>query len=66
MSKSTRDQFNDVLRKQGLEVGIKPVLDVPNEESRLAEVERLGILKKDFSGFTISTLNSSLIKQQLP
>lgn len=49
MSKSTRDQFNDVLRKQGLEVGIKPVQDVPNEESRLAEVERLGIVKKDFS-----------------
>ena len=49
MNKSTRSQFNDVLRIQGSQIGILPVENIPNEESRLEEVKRLGILDKDFS-----------------
>ena len=49
MNKTTRTQFNDVLRLQGSKIGILPVEKIPNEESRLEEVKRLGILKKDFS-----------------
>ena len=44
MSNSTRDQFNDLLRSEGLNAGIIPVSNIPNEESRLNEVNRLGIL----------------------
>ena len=40
MSNSTRDQFNDLLRSEGLNAGIKPVINIPNEESRLNEVNR--------------------------
>ena len=49
MNQSTQKQFNEILRQQGLQVGIKPVEDMPNEKSRLDEVERLGVLEKDFS-----------------
>ena len=49
MNQSTQKQFNDILRQQGLQVGIKPVEDIPSEKSRLDEVERLGVLEKDFS-----------------
>ena len=49
MKKSTRSQFNDVLRLQGSQIGILPVENIPNEKSRLEEVKRLGILNKDFS-----------------
>ena len=49
MKNSTRSQFNDVLRLQGSQMGILPVENIPNEESRLEEVKRLGILNKDFS-----------------
>jgi len=49
MNKSTRSQFNDVLRQQGSKIGILPVENIPNEESRIEEVKRLGILNKDFS-----------------
>ena len=47
MSNSTRDQFNDLLRSEGLNAGIVPVSNIPNEESRLNEVNRLGILNRD-------------------
>ena len=47
MSNSTRDQFNDLLRSKGLNAGIIPVSNIPNEESRLNEVNRLGILNRD-------------------
>lgn len=49
MSEYTRSQFNDLLRKQGKEIGILPVQNVPNEQIRLEEVQRLGILDRDFS-----------------
>ena len=49
MNQSTQKQFNDILRQQGIQVGIKPVEDIPNEKCRLDEVERLGVLGKDFS-----------------
>ena len=47
MRNSTRDQFNDLLRSEGLNAGILPVSNIPNEESRLNEVNRLGILNRD-------------------
>ena len=47
MSNSTRDQFNNLLRSEGLNAGIIPVSNIPNEESRLNEVNRLGILNRD-------------------
>ena len=47
MSNNTRDQFNDLLRSEGLNAGIIPVSNIPNEESRLNEVNRLGILNRD-------------------
>ena len=47
MSNSTRDQFNDLLRSEGLKASIVPVSNIPNEESRLNEVNRLGILNRD-------------------
>ena len=49
MNQSTQKQFNDILRQQGIQVGIKPIEDMPNEKCRLDEVERLGVLEKDFS-----------------
>ena len=41
MNKSTKSQFNEVLRLQGSQIGILPVENIPNEKSRLKEVERL-------------------------
>ena len=49
MNQSTQKQFNEILRQQGLQAGIKPIENIPNEKSRLEEVERLGVLEKDFS-----------------
>ena len=49
MNQSTQKEFNDILRQQGIQVGIKPIEDIPNEKCRLDEVERLGVLEKDFS-----------------
>ena len=49
MNQATQKQFNDILRQQGIQVGIKPIKDIPNEKCRLDEVERLGVLAKDFS-----------------
>ena len=49
MNQSTQNQFNDILRQQGIQVGIKPIEEIPNEKCRLDEVERLGVLEKDFS-----------------
>ena len=45
MNQSTQKQFNNILRQQGIQVGIKPIQDIPNEECRLDEVERLGVLE---------------------
>ena len=45
MNQSTQKQFNDILRQQGIQVGIKPIEDIPNEKCRLDEVERLGVLE---------------------
>ena len=56
MNESTRNQFNDILRQQGIHAGITPVEGIPNEKSRLNEVERLGVLEKDF--FADSEYNS--------
>jgi hypothetical protein len=39
MSNSTRDQFNDLLRSRGLNAGIVPVSNIPNEESRPNEIK---------------------------
>ena len=49
MNQTTQKKFNEILRQQGIQVGIKPIQDIPNEKCRLDEVERLGVLKKDFS-----------------
>ena len=40
MRNSTRDQFNNLLRSECLNAGIVPVSNIPNEESRLNEVNR--------------------------
>ena len=49
MTQTTQKQFNEILRQQGIQVGIKPIQGIPNEKCRLDEVERLGVLEKDFS-----------------
>ena len=49
MNQTTQKKFNEILRQQGIQVGIKPIQDIPNEKCRLDEVERLGVLEKDFS-----------------
>ena len=49
MNQTTHKKFNEILRQQGIHVGIKPIQDIPNEKCRLDEVERLGVLEKDFS-----------------
>ena len=54
MNQSTQQQFNEILRQQGLQAGIKPVENIPSEKSRLEEVERLGVLEKDFSQIQIT------------
>ena len=48
MGNTSRNQFNDLLRLQGTESGIIPVDNIPNEQSRLNEVNRLKILNRDF------------------
>ena len=44
-----RNQLNNILRKKGEKVGIIPVANLDNEDQRLAEVSRLGIIDKDLS-----------------
>jgi F0F1-type ATP synthase epsilon subunit len=45
---------------------LKPGIIKVLSKSGTTTSEISSLTKKDFSGFTISTLNSSLIKQQLP
>ena len=47
MSNSTRNQFNDLLRSEGINAGIVQVSNIPNKESRHNEVNRLRILNRD-------------------
>ena len=49
MNQTTQKKFNEILRQQGIQVGIKPIQGIPNEKCRLDEVERMGVLEKDFS-----------------
>ena len=46
MNQSTQKQFNDILRQQGIQVGIKPIEYMPNEKCRLDEVEQIGVLER--------------------
>ena len=49
MKKFIRDQFNSLLQSQGHKAGIVPVENPFNEEDRLAEVKRLGVMDRDLS-----------------
>ena len=44
-----RNQLNNILRKKGEKAGIVPVANLKNENQRLAELNRLGIIEKDLS-----------------
>tara|TARA_B100001996_G_C18644641_1_gene586907 strand:- start:467 stop:1642 length:1176 start_codon:yes stop_codon:yes gene_type:complete len=44
-----RNQLNNIMRKKGKKAGIVPVTNLKNEDQRLAEVNRLGIIDKDLS-----------------
>ena len=50
MKKFFKDKINNILRDQGLKAGIVPVENPENEDHRLAEVQRLGVLDRDLSG----------------
>ena len=50
MKKFFRNKLNNIIRNQGLKAGIIPVENPENEDQRLAEVQRLGILDRDLSG----------------
>ena len=50
MKKFFRNKLNNIIRNQGLKAGIIPVEIPENEDQRLAEVQRLGILDRDLSG----------------
>ena len=49
MKQFIRNQFNSLLRSQGRKAGIVPVENPVNEEDRLAEVKRLGVMDRDLS-----------------
>ena len=49
MKQFFKDKINNILRAQGLKAGIIPVENPENEDQRLAEVQRLGILDRDLS-----------------
>ena len=49
MKDTDRHEHLDKLRKLGFEAGLEPVTNLFNEEQRLAEVKRLGILDIDIS-----------------
>ena len=50
MKKFFKDQYLQLLRKQGAKAGIVPVKNPDNERERLAEVKRLGIMELDLNG----------------
>ena len=50
MKKFFKDQYLQLLRKQGAKAGIVPVENPDNEKERLAEVKRLGIMELDLNG----------------
>ncbi|MBC8259322.1 MAG: hypothetical protein H8E38_09920 [SAR324 cluster bacterium] len=45
-----KNQYLQLLRKQGSKAGLIPVENPPNEDKRLEEVKRLGIMNLDLSG----------------
>mgnify|MGYP003325822544 CR=1 FL=1 len=49
MKQFNRNQFNNLLRSQGHKAGIVPGENTVNEEYRLAEVKRLGVMDRDLS-----------------
>ena len=44
-----RQKINDILRTRGEQAGIVPVTNLKNEDLRLAEVNRLGIIDRNLS-----------------
>ncbi|MEZ7973681.1 MAG: hypothetical protein QMC48_01455 [SAR324 cluster bacterium] len=50
MKKLFMDQYLQLLRKQWAKAGIVPVENPDNENERLAEVKRLGIMELDLDG----------------
>ena len=50
MKKFMREKFNSILRSEAHKAGVIPVQSPDDENQRLAEIERLGILERDLSG----------------
>ena len=50
MKKFIREKFNSILRSEAQKAGVIPVQSPDDENQRLAEIERLGILERDLSG----------------
>ena len=50
MKKFIREKFNSILRSEGQKAGVIPVQSPDDENLRLAEIERLGIMDRDISG----------------
>ena len=50
MKKFIREKFNSILRSEGQKAGVIPVQSPDDENQRLAEIERLGIMDRDISG----------------
>ena len=50
MKKFIREKFNSILRSEAHKAGVIPVQSPDDENQRLAEIERLGILECDLSG----------------
>ena len=50
MKKFIREKFNSILRSEAHKAGVIPVQSPDDENQRLAEIERLGILERDLSG----------------
>ena len=59
-----RNQLNNILRKKGEKAGIVPVANLKNENQRLAELNRLGIIEKEINPFAIFFQIFSLDKKQ--
>jgi len=50
MKKFIREKFNSILRSEAHKAGVIPVQSPDDENQRLAEIERLGIMDRDLSG----------------
>ena len=50
MNKFIREKFNSILSSEANKAGVIPVQSPDDENQRLAEIERLGILERDLSG----------------